>query len=140
MIYLDTSVLVSSLTAEPATSRVQAWLRTKASERLCISPWVITEINSALAMKLRLGIVTAAERTRIIHEFEYLKRQKLDLLEVQNVHFFTAASYVSHHQLKLRAADALHLAIASDNGASLCTLDQVLFDAGKTLGLPAVMP
>ncbi len=75
MIYLDTSVLVSSLTAETATSRVQAWLRTKDSERLCISPWIITEINSALGMKLRLGIVTVDERTRVINEFEHLKRQ-----------------------------------------------------------------
>ncbi len=140
MIYLDTSVIVSSLTTETATSRVQAWLRTKGTERFCISPWAITEIHSALGMKLRLGIITADQRTRIIDEFEHLKRQKLDLLDVENAHFFTAASYVSQHHLALRAADALHLAIAADNGASLCTLDQRLYDAGKALGIDTMMP
>jgi uncharacterized protein len=140
MIYLDTSVLVSSLTTEKATPKVQAWLQSKRSEHLSISPWVITEFHSALAMKLRLKIINAEEKTRIVHEFEYLKRQQLHSYEVQNAHFFVAARYATQHHLALRSGDALHLAIASDNAATLCTLDQTLFDACKALGIPCVMP
>jgi uncharacterized protein len=140
MIYLDTSVLVSSLAAEVATSRAQAWLKENSSKGLAISPWVTTEFHSALAMKLRLKIITADERARIVHEFNYIKRQGLHIYAVDADHFQTAADYSSHESLALRAADALHLAIASDNGAALCTLDQTLFDAGKALAMDCVMP
>jgi predicted nucleic acid-binding protein len=37
----------------------------------------------------------------------------------------------------LRAADALHLAIAKDIGATLCTFDKRLASAGKALGVSA---
>jgi uncharacterized protein len=140
MIYLDTSVLVSSLATEVATSRAQAWLKENSSKGLAISPWVTTEFHSALAMKLRLKIVSADERARIIHEFNHLKRHGLHIYPVDTDHFQTAADYSSHESLALRAADALHLAIASDNGAALCTLDQTLFEAAKALGIDAVMP
>jgi uncharacterized protein len=38
--------------------------------------------------------------------------------------------------LGLRAADALHLAIASERGAIVHTLDQRLAEAGPVLGVP----
>jgi len=34
-----------------------------------------------------------------------------------------------------RAADALHLAICADHGATLCTLDRRLGEAGPALGV-----
>jgi len=34
-----------------------------------------------------------------------------------------------------RAADALHLAICADHGATLCTLDRRLSEAGPALGV-----
>jgi uncharacterized protein len=140
MIYLDTSVIVSSLATETATARAQAWLKDNSSKGLAISPWVTAEFHSALAMKLRLKIVSADERARILHEFNHLKRQGLHIFDVDADHFRAAADYSSHENLALRAADALHLAIASDNGAALCTLDQTLFDAAKALGIDAVIP
>jgi uncharacterized protein len=36
---------------------------------------------------------------------------------------------------RLRAGDALHLAICADQGATLCTLDRRLSDAGSKLGV-----
>ena len=39
MIYLDTSLLVTALTAEPDTTRVQAWLAKREAGALCISDW-----------------------------------------------------------------------------------------------------
>jgi uncharacterized protein len=140
MIYLDTSVLVSALTTEKATSRVQAWLRENAAEGLAISPWVITEFHSALAMKLRLGIIGTDKKIRIMQEFEYLQRQQLHNFSVKNIHFLAAANFMSQHQLALRAGDALHLAIVADNETTICTLDETLFEASSALGIPCVMP
>ncbi|HWX27774.1 MAG TPA: hypothetical protein VNZ53_10105 [Steroidobacteraceae bacterium] len=41
--------------------------------------------------------------------------------------------------LGLRAGDALHLAVCADHGATLCTLDHRLSDAGSALGVNAML-
>jgi predicted nucleic acid-binding protein len=53
--------------------------------------------------------------------------------------FRAAAKFADLHDLGLRAGDALHLAIASEHGATIYTLDQRLADAGPELGVPAQM-
>ena len=45
-------------------------------------------------------------------------------------------TFVDQHTLGLRAGDALHLATASEHGASVHTLDQRLAQAGPLLGVP----
>jgi predicted nucleic acid-binding protein len=52
------------------------------------------------------------------------------------LHFRAAASFVDHHALGLRAGDALHLASASEHGATVCTLDRRLAEAGPAVGVP----
>nr|QQZ51955.1 PIN domain-containing protein [Phenylobacterium glaciei] len=54
---------------------------------------------------------------------------------VSAAHFKTAARFADQYALGLRAGDALHLAIAVDQGATLCTLDRRLAEAGQALGL-----
>jgi predicted nucleic acid-binding protein len=44
---------------------------------------------------------------------------------------------VDRHDLGLRAADALHLALAADRGLRLVTLDARLRAAALALGVPA---
>jgi predicted nucleic acid-binding protein len=51
--------------------------------------------------------------------------------------FLAAARFVDQHALGLRAGDALHLAIASEHGATVFTLDQRLAEAGPAFGIPA---
>ena len=41
----------------------------------------------------------------------------------------------TRHAIGLRAGDALHLAICADHGATLCTLDRRLGDAGPLVGV-----
>ena len=52
----------------------------------------------------------------------------------------TAARFADQHALGLRAADALHLAVCADLGATLCTLDRRLHEAGPPLGVSTLMP
>jgi uncharacterized protein len=58
------------------------------------------------------------------------------LLAVTGLHFRAAAKFVDQHALGLRAGDALHLAVASEHGATVHTLDQRLAEAGPVLGVP----
>jgi uncharacterized protein len=51
------------------------------------------------------------------------------------LHFHSGARLADRHSLGLRAGDALHLAVASDYGATLCTLDERLAKAGPPVGI-----
>ena len=57
------------------------------------------------------------------------------LIEVERWHFASAADLLRRCKPPLRASDALHLAIAADAGATLCTLDRRMAEAGQALGL-----
>jgi len=58
------------------------------------------------------------------------------VLPVTGSQFRAAARFADQHALGLRAGDALHLAVASEHGATVHTLDQRLADAGPVLGVP----
>ena len=136
MHYLDTSLIIAALTNEATTSHVQAWLVEQDAEQLLISDWTMSEISSALAIKLRTGQIRLDHRAAALAAFNKLIADSFTILSVTGSHFRMAAKFVDQHMLGLRAGDALHLAVASEHGATVCTLDQRLANAGPALGVP----
>jgi predicted nucleic acid-binding protein len=67
--------------------------------------------------------------------FNKLVAESFTVLGVTGGQFRAAAKFADQHLLGLRAGDALHLAIASEHGATVHTLDQRLAAAGPTLGV-----
>lgn len=140
MHYLDTSLIVAALTNEAHTKAAQDWLAAQPAASMAISDWVVTEFSAALSMKLREKQIDDNNRADVLAAFVRLADESLHVWPVTRSDYRVAARFADRHASGLRAGDALHLAIAAERGAPICTLDRVMLRAARALGVSATMP
>ena len=138
--YVDTSIIISALTPEINSAASQNWLEAQGPGSLNISPWVVTEIHSALAMKVRTGQLTVEDKSKVLAYFRAEMLPELHIIDLVAADFAQAANFLDYQSISLRSGDALHLAIASRNGLVNATHDIRLQDAARALQIAYVSP
>ena len=133
-IYVDTSVIVSFFILDDQARKARAWAASGA--RVVLSDWTLTEFTAALSHQVRRGALTDPERAAAETAFDRWK-SRLVVLEVGRDRFDEARGLMRVHP-RLRAADALHLAIAMSSGLGLATADQDMRDAAVAEGIVVV--
>ena len=131
--YFDTSVIAPLYRAEPLTARAEAL---QEQWRPVISPLTEVELTSTVARWVRTGELSDDQATLVDKAFtEDLRLDAFERTELADRHYWQARSWLQKRTTNLRTLDALHLAIAADNGWPLITADRQLHKAAKSLGL-----
>lgn len=138
MIYLDTSFLTPLFREEAVSTKVADFLSRQTVGTLAVSKWASVEFASLTSRDVRMGALTAGQGRRLIAEFESMITASLISLVPGANDFDLAREYVANFATQLRGPDALHLAVAHNNGVDfVATLDNGMLFAAKKLKVRA---
>lgn len=132
-IYLDASVLVSLFSNDALTGRADAVLRTNPAI-LIVSDFAATEFASAIARRVRMGLLTADDARAAFSAFDVWTARHAGLAQTTTSDVASAAGFLRRLELTLRAPDAINIAIAQRVDADLLTFDDQMAAAARTLG------
>jgi uncharacterized protein len=137
--YLDASVLLPTLIAHPTTEAV--YDRIDACDPpLLVSDFAAAEVASALLRLVRMAVLQGEDASSRLADFDAWRAAMSLPVEIGASDARLAYIYVRRFDLRLRALDALHLAIARRLDATLVTLDRRLAIAARELGIIVDVP
>ncbi|WP_269515507.1 type II toxin-antitoxin system VapC family toxin [Brevundimonas subvibrioides] len=136
-VVLDTSVLVAAFTEDAHSLEAEAWLDRDAP--FLVSDWAAAEFSAAIRTKVRQGYLKVELVPEVEAIFDSWTRDQGGKYPVQASDHVSARLLVVRHE-RLRAPDALHLAIALRLNAAIATFDRCLQQASLVEGMPAFAP
>lgn len=138
MIYLDTSFVTPLFRNEPSTQKIENFLSSCPVGSLAISLWTRVEFASVVARDVRMKALGEAMALNLLAEFDAMVKASFHMWHPTRGDYDLAHEFVGDFATKLRGPDALHLAIARNNGADeFLTLDQDMLSAAKRLKIKA---
>lgn len=138
MLYFDTSFLAPLILEEATSEKIEACFAKLPVGQLYVSHWTRVEFASLIAREVRMGGLAENNALLAIGQFDELVSESFQVIVPSVADYEDAKVFIQHFATKLRAGDALHLAIASNNGAKmLYTLDEGLLNAAKLLKVHA---
>lgn len=139
MIYIDTSVWIAMLCLEPKANAIQSWMTQQKVPSICCSDWLHTELMSALSIKSRRSEISLTALTYLHQTIEKLRDNGSHWVTPIGTDFQFASQLCAAPTTKLRAGDALHLAIAKRlKCKQFFTLDDTLNANAAALGFKTV--
>ena len=138
MYYVDTSVLVAYYCPEPLSGKVEKMVLELPAP--AISYLTELELVSAVSLKIREKNISSEAGNKIINLFQsHLDHHLYRWVAIDHHHYRKALSWISQFNPPLRTLDALHLAIAATENASLVTADRRLADAAQFYGVDFIL-
>lgn len=134
--YLDTSLVVAFLASEEHSIRAEDWMKNHERDTLIVSDWVTAEVAAALSAKVRSGALTISLGEKTMQAYVGLCQRSVITVPITRPDFQHAAVLAGEVETGLRGGDALHLAIASLQSATMWTLDKQFARACSVLDLP----
>lgn len=132
MLYFDTSFLAPLILEEATSTKIEAFFAKLPVGELYVSHWTRVEFASLIAREVRMGGLAESDALLAIGQFDEMMAESFQILAPGVADYELAKAYIQYFATKLRAGDALHLAIASNNGAKMFyTLDDGLLNAAK---------
>ncbi len=140
-VYCDSSALIKLYLSEPGSDQFNGMVEGRAD--LLVADLAVTEVVSALSRRLRQGDLAPKTAGRVRHaivgDLDAGLYQRVEL--TRDVHRRAEHLLLSLRETPLRAADALHLALAmSAHAASMASFDARLGAAARAAGLATYPP
>lgn len=138
MVYVDTSVVVAMLTNEAKAKDCIDWF-SHLTQTPVSSDLLVTEFNSAIALKMRTSQLKEAHAESVLAEFKTLINGGIKLMPVSRDAYSQAGELI-HQHANTRAGDALHLSVALECEAKFfVTLDHAQAENAKQLKFVTLM-
>lgn len=137
--YFDASAVAALLFSEPDGEKVTRFLANSEAEA-AVSDFGIAEMSSAISRLVRMNQRTSDEGAELLENLDDWVGATPEAYDLEPGDIAAATALVRRFDLKLRAPDALHLAICRRLEARLITLDSTLADAAKTIGVTTINP
>ena len=139
MYYLDTSVVIPLYVKEATSQNCQTFVNTHKGE-LVISQWTMLEVYSGFSFLKRTGVVQGADMVTLTTTLEGQAKLYFKMQGIRAADFLTAKDQLAQgtFALNLRAGDALHIAVARNNGLGLVSSDTNMVKASKAFGVKVI--
>ena len=136
-VYLDASVLVALFANDSLSDRADSYLRLH-PDVLVVSDFAAAEFASALARRVRMGLLTADEARTAFSTFDAWTARECTPVQIIAADVAGAAAFLRRLDLSLRTPDAIHVAVAQRIDAELMTFDNQMAANARALGLAVV--
>ena len=133
--YFDTSVIAPLYRPEALTEAAEALQQ---RYRPVIS--LLTEVELASTIARWVRTEEMSEEHAVLAEKTFADDLRLNVFErtvLDDRHYWQARTWLQKRTTELRTLDALHLAVAFENGWPMITADKRLHQAAASLGCPS---
>ena len=136
--YLDTNVLIPLVVTESSSYAMQAFVTEHGG--LLTSEFAAAEAASGVSRLVRMGQLQVDRARTALEDLDDWRLSATEQAEMLPGDIRHAHLLVRRFETKLRAPDALHIAMAKRLGAMLVTRDAGMRAAAEMVGVTAVEP